>query len=79
MRAFLYCYYCSWCICGCSVGGNGVWLASVKFLIQQVEFDTQYFNWDISKSRGSGGYINIRIIAVTKWRQRSEFGILIAN
>jgi hypothetical protein len=66
-------------MCGCSFGGYGVWSNSVKFLIPQVASDIEYFNWDINLSRGSGGNINIRIIAVTKWRQSSEFGILNAN
>jgi hypothetical protein len=65
-------------MCGCSVGGNDVLSANVKCFIPQVESDNENFNCDI-KSRGSGGNINIRIIAVTKWRQSSEFGILKAN
>jgi hypothetical protein len=66
-------------MCGCSFGGYGVWSDSVQFLIPQVESHTEYSNWDINLSRRSGGNIYIRIIAVTKWRQSSEFGILNAN
>jgi hypothetical protein len=58
---------------------SGVWSASVKFLIPQVESDTEYCNCDINLSRGSGGNVNIHVVAVTKWRQSSEFGILNAN
>ena len=71
--------YYYWWMCGCSFGAYGVWSDGVKFLILQVESDIEYFNCDVNLSRGSGGNSNIRIIAVTKWRQSSEIGILNAN
>lgn len=66
-------------MCGCSFGAYGVWSDSVKFLIPQLESDIEYFNCDVNLSHGSGGNINIRITAVTKWRQSSEIGIQNAN
>ena len=66
-------------MCGCLCGGYGVWLDSVKFLILQIESDIEYLNCDVNLSRGSGGNVNIHIIAVTKWRRSSEIGIVNAN